>query len=91
MVNAGFLIKIENDLVETANIVYGAINEDFIHASATETYLVGKNLFTNEVLQGALQILDSELNPTGTPPDSSAEYKRQLACGLFYKVTLAPT
>ncbi|PSN56312.1 hypothetical protein C0J52_07515 [Blattella germanica] len=59
-----------------------------IHAENTENYLNGKNLFDQKVLQTALHILEMELSPQQVLPGASSEYKRKLACALFYKSVL---
>lgn len=86
LVNAGFLLKLQNDSVVSARIVYGGINPKFIHATKTENYLKGKRLFDNNVLQGAFQSLDAELQPDYVLPDSKPEFRKLLAISLFYKV-----
>ncbi|KAL4711114.1 hypothetical protein ACJJTC_009485 [Scirpophaga incertulas] len=50
IVNAGFLLDIDpkTALVKEASIVYGNIRPDFIHATATETYLKGRNIYSND-------------------------------------------
>lgn len=88
LVNAGFLYKIHssNNTVQEARIVIGALSPSFIRASATEKYLEGKKLFTNETLQAALKIMEQELVVVANPPDPSVEYRKKAALGLFYKV-----
>ncbi|KAG5869882.1 hypothetical protein JTB14_025532, partial [Gonioctena quinquepunctata] len=89
LVNAGFLFKLsEKYEVEEARIVFGGISSEFIHATNTETYLIGKMLFDNKVLQTAFATLDGEIIPEYEPPDSQAEFRKQLAVSLFYKYIL---
>jgi len=57
-----------------------------IHASNTESYVNGKNLFDSKVFSTALKILDAELQPDHVLPDASPEYRKGLATALFYKV-----
>lgn len=89
IVNAGFLYKLNptTNVVETARIVYGALSTKFPRAKATESYLIGKSLFTNETLQGALRVLDGEMIVEPNPPEPSVEYRRYIAKALFYKVS----
>lgn len=88
-VNAGFLFKFDKkNLIEKATIVYGAITADFIHATKTEAALVGKDLYTNETLQLALNSLASEINPEEAPAEPTPSYRKMLALTLFYKVLL---
>ncbi|KAJ8719964.1 hypothetical protein PYW07_012007 [Mythimna separata] len=93
IVNSGFLFKLTPDnLVQQARIVFGGLSPTFIRATATEKFLVGKSLFTNETLKAAVKILKAELVVTEDPPEPSVAYRRQLAVGLFYKglLTLCP-
>ena len=87
MLNAGFLLQLNSQgVVQKATLVYGAINPDFVHASKTEAYLVGKYLFDNNVLQAAFKSLDGEISPDWVLPDPSPTFRKQLAINLFYKV-----
>ncbi|KAI8431844.1 hypothetical protein MSG28_004418, partial [Choristoneura fumiferana] len=56
IVNVGFLYKLSdsNNVIE-ARIVYGGLSAKFVHAEKTETFLVGKKLFTNKNLQAAIK------------------------------------
>ncbi|KAI8432032.1 hypothetical protein MSG28_004552 [Choristoneura fumiferana] len=73
------------NLLENVSIVYGSIAPNFIHASKTEAALVGKNPFTNETLQLAVNTLFEEIHPEEAPPEPSAAYRRMLAVALYYK------
>ncbi|KAI8432031.1 hypothetical protein MSG28_004552 [Choristoneura fumiferana] len=87
VVNAGFLLRFHRNsqLLENVSIVYGSIAPNFIHASKTEAALVGKNPFTNETLQLAVNTLFEEIHPEEAPPEPSAAYRRMLAVALYYK------
>lgn len=88
-VNCGFLYKLNKDnIVMDSTIVYGGSSPEFNKAFKTEKYLVGKPLFNNETLQGALDVLDDELIVTPIPPNPSIQYRKQLAIALFYKVSI---
>lgn len=87
-VNAGFLIKIEQQKVTSARICYGGIHPKFIHATATENEILGKDLYSNETLQATLNSLSSEINPDSVLPDATPAYRKQLALALFYKFVL---
>lgn len=67
-------------------MVYGGITPSFTHAYKTENFLVGQYIFDNQVLQGALHCLQSEINPVENEPDPSPRYKKKLSINLFYKV-----
>ena len=89
IVNAAFLVKLgRKNVIQSASIVYGNIDPEFIHATKTERYLVGKNIFTDENLQGALKMLCSELQPVELPGEPSILCRKKLALGLFYKVRI---
>lgn len=88
-VNAAFLLRINSGKVSTARICFGGITPNFIHATATENLLIGKDLHTNETLQEVLKCLSSELNPDWVLPDASPEYRRGLAVALFYKFVIS--
>ncbi|XP_024942171.1 xanthine dehydrogenase 1 isoform X2 [Cephus cinctus] len=89
-VNAGFLFKLDGTgkVMEKPNIILGGIKHDFLHASNTEKYLVGKSVLDKEVFKGAVETLHSELNPDHVLPDYSADFRKTLAEGLFYKFVL---
>ncbi|XP_063385553.1 uncharacterized protein LOC134671625 [Cydia fagiglandana] len=90
IVNAGFLYKLDSsNTVKEAKIVYGGLNPSFVHASKTEEFLKGKNLFTNKTLQEAIEILMSEVVVEENPPQASANYRKNLAVNLFYKGLLS--
>ncbi|CAH0400121.1 unnamed protein product [Chilo suppressalis] len=95
MVNAGFFYKLKqpDNIVESCKIVYSGLSPPFTRGSATENNLIGKQLFTNETLQKAVKILNSEIVVVDNPPEESSEYRKILALGLFYKsiLFLCPT
>ncbi|KAG4067578.1 hypothetical protein HA402_005350 [Bradysia odoriphaga] len=87
-VNAAFLFKFEQGAVGSANICFGGISPEFVHAKKAEAFLIGKNLYENDVLQETLHCIASELNPDWVLPDASPEYRKNLAAALFYKFVL---
>ena len=91
IVNAGFFIKLDKNstLVQTATVCFGGINPQFVHATNTEKYLIGKDLFTTQVVQGTLQILGNELKTDNVLPEPSADYRKELAKALFYRFILS--
>lgn len=92
LVNAGFLFKLDpTNKVESARIIYGSINPTFIHATNAEKYLVGKQLFSNDTLQGLFKTLHAEIDPDVVLPDPAPEFRRQLAIALCYKFILSIT
>lgn len=89
IVNCGFLYKLNCDnVVEDARIAYGALSTKFTRAPATEKYLVGKSLFTNDTLQGALRVLDGEMIVEEHRPEPTPEVRRYIAKALFFKVRI---
>ncbi|CAG9836996.1 unnamed protein product [Diabrotica balteata] len=88
MVNAGFLVKLKNNVVTYANIVYGGINPQFVHASKTEKFLIRQNLYNNDTLQKAFNSLKQEINPDYVLPDPTPDFRKNLAISLFYKFVL---
>ncbi|XP_048383084.1 xanthine dehydrogenase-like isoform X2 [Stegostoma tigrinum] len=93
-VSAGFRVRLKaldnKQLVESISMVYTGINRTFVHALATEKYLQGKDITSNVTLQGALTTLEKEIIPDeDNPLLASAEYRKSLALGLFYKFFLS--
>ncbi|XP_050344198.1 uncharacterized protein LOC126769439 [Nymphalis io] len=95
IVNAGFLYKINEyqNQVISCRMVYGGLSAKFNRSWKTERYLVGKSLFRNETLQGALKILENEIVVTENLPDPPVESRKIIALGLFYKglISLCPS
>ncbi|XP_064073152.1 xanthine dehydrogenase/oxidase-like [Vanessa tameamea] len=91
IVNAAFNIKMNpsTSVIEKATIVYGNISAKFIHATQTEKYLKGKNVFSNSILQGAISRLNTELVPVEDPAEPTPAIRKKLAIGLFYKFILS--
>lgn len=92
LVNAGFCFKLDsNKKVESATIVIGNINPQFIHATKTEEFLKGKELFNDDTLQGAFKTLEEELKPDFVLPEPEPEFRKQLSIALFFKAVLKNT
>ncbi|CAH2090196.1 unnamed protein product [Euphydryas editha] len=95
IVNAAFNIKmnLSNSNIIKASIVYGNISSKFIHATQTEGYLKGKNIFNNKTLQDVIYVLSNDIVPEEMPPTASAEIRKKMALGLFYKfiLSISPT
>ncbi|XP_059045049.1 xanthine dehydrogenase/oxidase-like [Achroia grisella] len=87
-VNAGFLYKFDphdKETILSASIVIGGLSAHFVHARATETFLIMKKIFNNSILQQALHVLNDELIVDEIAGELSPEYRRKTALGLFYK------
>ncbi|KAM3958764.1 uncharacterized protein ACR2FA_007169 [Aphomia sociella] len=87
-VNAAFLYKFDphdEETVLSARIVIGGLSACFIHARATENFLVNKKIFNNNTLQHALHVLKDELVVEEIAGEFTIEYRKKVALGLFYK------
>ncbi|CAK1542874.1 unnamed protein product [Leptosia nina] len=90
IVNAGFVYKIDPSYrVISARIVFSGLQPGYTRGYKSEAHLIGKNLFSNDTLQAAVQILVTEIVVTKTPVEGSVDYRRKLAIGLFYKGLLS--
>ncbi|CAG9788121.1 unnamed protein product [Diatraea saccharalis] len=90
IVNACFVVKVNSktNVIDDAKLVFGNISADFIHATKTEVYLKGKNFLKDDTVQGAINLLNNEIQPKDIPPQQSPECRKKLAIGLFYKFML---
>ncbi|XP_047998096.1 indole-3-acetaldehyde oxidase-like isoform X2 [Leguminivora glycinivorella] len=91
IVNAAFLYKLSTpkNVVSSARMVFGGLSSKFVRAKNTEKFLIGRQLFSNKTLQGAIQVLMQELVVVDSPPEPSAKYRMDLAVNLFYKGLLS--
>ncbi|XP_063364928.1 uncharacterized protein LOC134653488 [Cydia amplana] len=87
IVNAGFLFRLTSNAITKCTLVFGNISPDFIRASKTEKALIGVNL--EDVLKKGVPLLVDELVPVEDPPEPSAECRKSIAVGLFYKALLS--
>lgn len=87
-VNAAFLIQSNGAEINSARVCFGGINPEQTHIEKLEKFLIGKSLYNNDVLQEALEILNTELQPDAVLPNASPEYRKSLAIALFYKFVL---
>ncbi|KAJ8719483.1 hypothetical protein PYW08_011658 [Mythimna loreyi] len=89
LVHSAYLLKMgKKNEIQSASIVYGNIDPKFYHASKTEKYLIGKNIFNDRNLQEAIEVLSSELKPVEILGEPSIQFRKKLALGLFYKFVL---
>lgn len=86
-VNAGFLLEFNDthDKVTSARICYGGIKPEFTHATATEKLIIGKDIYSNDDFKSIIKSIENEISPDWILPDASPEFRRNLACSLFYK------
>ncbi|CAH1637091.1 unnamed protein product [Spodoptera littoralis] len=90
IVNAGFVYQLNNqNKAISSRIAFGGLSPSFTRAYKTESFLTGKQLFTNDTLQSALKVLSDEIVVVDNPPEPSVEFRRKLALGLFYKGLLS--
>ncbi|XP_060646392.1 LOW QUALITY PROTEIN: uncharacterized protein LOC132784651 [Drosophila nasuta] len=88
-VNAAFLLELDaTSKVKNARICFGGIRPDFVHATAVEQLLIGRNPFENALLEQVFSKLSTLLQPDEVLPDASPAYRLKLACGLLYKFLL---
>jgi xanthine dehydrogenase/oxidase len=90
-VNAAFLYEFNNSAKEkvlSANLCFGGIDPSFLHATKTEKFLVGTNIYNADVLNSAINLLSCEINPDWVLPDATPGYRKNLAVSLFYKSIL---
>lgn len=89
-VNAAFLLQFneQTNLIASARICFGGIDEYFVHAERLEKFLVGKDIYSNDVFKQACEVLKKEIEPDTVLPNASAEYRKHLAISLFYKFVL---
>lgn len=77
-------------MLEKPNIIFGGINENFLHAKSTEQLFTHQqSIFDKNMLKVALETLHNELQPDHVLPDYSPEFRKTLAEGLFYKFVLS--
>ncbi|XP_062519686.1 xanthine dehydrogenase/oxidase-like [Corticium candelabrum] len=92
-VNAGFrLVSTSKGSTVVGNkvlIMYGGIGPYTIQAAKTAKYLVGKDLSSQETLNGVMAVLSSEISPDSHLPAASPQYRKSLALSLFYKFYLS--
>ncbi|EDW80734.1 uncharacterized protein Dwil_GK11684 [Drosophila willistoni] len=90
-VNAGFLIEwqnIQRHTVRSARICFGNIRPNYVHAQPVEQLLIGRDLYDPATITQIFHQLLADLQPEEMPPEASPEYRKTLACSLFYKFLL---
>ena len=92
VVNAGFLVKVDSSdnyrILEKPRIVFGGINKGFVHAKATEEFLLNRSMNDHDMFLEAMAVFAEELIPEDDPVLSSSLYRKQLSLCLFYKVII---
>ena len=89
-VNAAFLALVDSSdnfkIIEKPRLVFGGISGEFVHAKATEEFLIGRAMNSHDTFLEALAILAEEIVPNENPVLTSTLYRKQVALCLFYKV-----
>lgn len=86
--NAAFNFRLQNGIVAEARLCFGGISPKFVHASATESLLINRDIFKASDLETIMACLDNELHPNWVLPDASPEYRKMLALALLYRFVL---
>ncbi|XP_076048889.1 uncharacterized protein LOC143029787 [Oratosquilla oratoria] len=91
-VNAAFRMSVDRADAHTVkgkpSFCFGGIRPGFMHAEKLETYLTDKSLEDEATVQGAMAVLEEELQPVANVVDASPEYRKQVAQALVYKTIL---
>lgn len=91
-VNACFKMEMDTTdgfrIIKRPTLLFGGINQNFIHAEQTEQYLINKRLTEVITVREAANMIGNELNPDSRPQDASPEYRKSLAQGLFFKAVV---
>ncbi|WOK95472.1 xanthine dehydrogenase [Canna indica] len=88
LVNAGMRVLLKEDngnwAISDVSIVYGGVAPVSLVASKTESFLMGKK-WDNELLQGALKILQDDIVLKEDAPGGMAEFRKSLTLSFFFK------
>jgi len=91
-VNAAFLADIDNKsgskIISKPAFVFGGVSATFIHATKSESYIVGKDLKDPKVIKELFDILDKETNADNEIENASKEFRSGLVQSLMYKFLL---
>ena len=91
LVNAGIRVyfekKGENRVVSDASIVYGGVAALPLSAKTTKEYLIGKS-WNQEVLKGALLVLQKDVLLKDDAPGGMVEFRKSLTLSFFFKFFL---
>lgn len=91
-VNACFRMELDPadnfKVTSKPSILLGGINPNFIHATETENFLVGRKLNDEATVMEAAELLGREVQPDSHPQDASPAYRRSLSQALLYKTVV---
>lgn len=86
IVNAALRVRLgDSNTVEDINLVYGGMAPTTVQAKAAMEYLIGKTWGDKGVLEGAMNVLESDFNLRFGVPGGMATYRKTLAFGFFYR------
>lgn len=86
IVNGCLSVKLDdNNVVESANLVYGGMAPITVIAKNACEFLVGKSFPEAETLEGVMNALEKDFNLPFGVPGGMATYRKSLALGFFYK------
>ncbi|TXG73327.1 hypothetical protein EZV62_001906 [Acer yangbiense] len=91
IVNAGMRVYLEEKgeewVVSDASIVYGGVAPLSLSARKTKEFIIGKN-WSQELLQGALKILQTDVIIKEGAPGGMVEFRKSLTLSFFFKFFL---
>ncbi|KAI9196952.1 hypothetical protein LWI28_028492 [Acer negundo] len=91
IVNAGMRVYLEEKgeewAVSDASIVYGGVAPLSLSARKTKEFIIGKN-WSQELLQGALKILQTDVIIKEGAPGGMVEFRKSLTLSFFFKFFL---
>ncbi|XP_057550892.1 xanthine dehydrogenase 1-like [Amaranthus tricolor] len=91
LVNAGMRVHLEEKdqgwLVRDASIVFGGVAAVSFIASNVKKFLIGKT-WNNELLKGALDILENDISLDKDAPGGMVEFRKSLTLSFFFKFFL---
>ncbi|KAM1168456.1 hypothetical protein ACFX19_030888 [Malus domestica] len=90
IVNAGIRVHLEDRggwVVSDACIVYGGVAPVSLAATRTKDFLIGKR-WNQEMLQGALKVLQKDVLLKDDAPGGMVEFRKSLTVSFFFKFFL---
>lgn len=86
IVNGCLSAKLDDqNVVKSANLVFGGMAPITIIAKNASEFLVGKSFPEQETLEGVMNALEKDFNLPFGVPGGMATYRKSLAMGFFYK------
>ena len=86
IVNAALHVSLnQDDVVETADLVYGGMAAMTVAAKEATSHLQGKKWTNAETLEGTMNALEKDFDLRFGVPGGMATYRKSLALGFFYR------